>query len=414
MRSVSCIRLALFFSILLAALRGDCCQCGATPYGKTPWETAKIRAQAASVIFEGTPERLDLHWSVLDAKEGDLVPVDSYYSYPLKAGGPRTVVTFRVQKIYKGKPGAETQVSTGLGGGDCAARFTPGLLYLVYLNPTNDGGFTVGMCSPGGWIGSGELAADLRYLRGERALRDDLLPYRPDQYGSLPAKERARLNQQRQRKYEQYQKDLAVRTGRICGTVFHEGTKSPSPGVVLFLSTLGYLPAEPPLTEVKDDGSFCSGPLWPSPYYVYFKAASQEAAFGSYYPGVGEKERATPVEVVAGQTRSNIALKVTPQRTYTVRGLISLSGEVPAGALDASLALIRVGGDLRTDSYAQPLDFQGAFRLLKVKYFSFENVLPGRYIASVTGLADGWFTKKVEVTVSTHSKFTYLELVHKK
>jgi len=59
-------------------------------------------------------------------------------------------------------------------------------------------------------------------------------------------------------------------------------------------------------------------------------------------------------------------------------------------------------------------DFQSSFPLPKVKYFDFENVLPGHYIAYVSVLGEGWHTKKEELSVTTHMKFIFLELVHKK
>jgi hypothetical protein len=255
MRSVGTVRLGLLWAMLVLAVPAYCCQCGGEFYpGKTPREIAKIHAEGASLIFEGTPERLDLRWDLLDAKEGDLVPALSFSPQPLGSREPRTVVTFRVQRTYKGQVGAEVKVSTGLGGGDCAAGFAPGLSYLVYLHPAISGEFAVGMCSPGGWIESSELAPDLRYLRGERPVASDLVPFR--RYVGLTAKQRVAAEEQRQNKYQQSQRRLAAFTGKICGTIVRGGPNDADLGAVSFLSTLGYLPGETPFAEVDDDGSF--------------------------------------------------------------------------------------------------------------------------------------------------------------
>ena len=83
------------------------------------------------------------------------------------------------------------------------------------------------------------------------------------------------------------------------------------------------------------------------------------------------------------------------------------------GALPANVALISLDGGTFPAGYSQPINFQTPFPLPKVKYFDFESVLPGRYIAYVSVLGQGWYTKKEEVTVSTHMKFISLQLVHK-
>jgi hypothetical protein len=408
--SVSTVRLGLLLSMLVLAVPTYCCQCGGSFFpGKTPREIAEIHREGASLIFEGTPERLDLRWDLLDAKDGDLVPVPTNGPYPLDNSEPRTVVTFRVQRTYKGQLGTDIKVSTGLGGGDCAARFTPEFVYLVYLYPTNTGEFAVGMCSPGGWIEASELAPDLRYLRGEQPIPSDLVRYRP--YGTMAAKQRAAAAKQRQIQYEEFQRKLATITGKICGTVVREGAKDADLEAVSFLSTQGYLPGERPFAAVKDDGSFCSEPLGPGKYYVCLRATREKVTLASYYPGVAEKKKATPIEVTAGQSRRDIVLKSIPQKTYSVRGFISTNERTE---LKPSVVLLRLGGDLRTDYYSQAIDFQSVLPLPKVKYFKFENVLPGRYVAFVEGMGPGWFTKKLELTVSTDNKFIFMELVHKK
>jgi hypothetical protein len=372
-----------------------------------------MHAEGATAIFEGTPEHLDLRWSVLDAKVGDLIPADNNYTmYAKDRSNPHMVVTFRVQRTYKGKPGLRVQVSTGMGGGDCGAVFTPGFTYLVYLYPSNAGEFGVGMCSPGGWIDSSETAPDLRYLRGQRPAASDLRPSKP--YGQKTAKELEAEREQGRRQFDEYQRRLASLTGKICGTVIPEGLKDTHSGTVSFLSTLGYSPGARPLANVKEDGSFCSEPLGPGRYYLQFTRMSDEKLTSAlYYPGVTERAEAIPIEVTAGQTQSNVVFKVAAQKTYSVRGLVSTNDKSNLHANDVAILLFRVDGDPRVDSYRTVVDFEGAFPLPKVKYFNLEDVLPGRYVAYVSAPGQGWFTRKLEVTVSTHSKIILMEFVHK-
>jgi hypothetical protein len=126
MQSADSARLVLLLLILcIHATRASACMCGSAYHGKTPWELAKLEAKGAPAIFEGVPVRFKMRWGMLDAKDGEMVPAD----FPGEKADdwPQMVVTFRVQKIYKGNFGAEVEIVTGLGGGDCGARYLPGL-----------------------------------------------------------------------------------------------------------------------------------------------------------------------------------------------------------------------------------------------------------------------------------------------
>ena len=134
-----------------------------------------------------------------------------------------------------------------------------------------------------------------------------------------------------------------------------------------------------------------------------------------YYPGVEERVKATAIRVQAGHDESGLIFKVPAQKqkTYSVRGFISTNDKSGLSAKDVSVALVNLDADRRI-WYQQTIDFQGLLPLPKVKYFNFENVVPGRYIAYASVFGQGWFTKTVEVTVSTHMKLISMELVHKK
>jgi hypothetical protein len=382
------------------------CQCGATNFfGRSSWDLAKLEAEDSAVIFEGIPERFELQWNVLSAKEGELISAENVAAKG--AHYPGMLVIFRVQKSYKGDPGPEIQIKTGLGGGDCGAVFAPGLTYLVFAHGISANDFGVSMCSPGGWIGGNRAAAELRYLRKERPIASDLVPWTVERY-QVQA-------EQGKRDYEEFRKRYASVTGKICGTVLTQTPEGSSFATLSFLSTAGYSPAEHPTAQVNEDGSFCSDRLGPGKYQLYFMSGlggSQTSAL--FYPGVSERSKATTIEVSAGQTLSGITFKVPLQKTYSVRGIISANDTSGLEERSVYVSLVNLDGTPRQSWYSQPIDFQNPLPLPKVKYFNFENVLPGRYIAYISVFGDGWYTKKEEVTVTTHMKFISLELIHKK
>jgi len=187
------------------------------------------------VIFEGKPERFELRWNVLSAKEGELISAEN--SGANRGEWPRMFVTFRVQRGYKGDLRPQIQIKTGLGGGDCGALFAPGLTYLVFASGPTADDLGVSMCSPGGWVGSSTVATELRFLRNERPIASDLAPAR-----RWTAEEYKAQEGQRRRDFEELQKRYAAVTGKICGTVVAENTMGGSTGLLSFLSTAGYSP----------------------------------------------------------------------------------------------------------------------------------------------------------------------------
>src|SRR5215471_14515725 len=84
--SVSIDHMSLSFLVRLAAIAcgvavavqdASGCSCGGF-FGRTAWEAAQLKAQDAPAIFEGVPERFRWQWSILSAKQGDLIPADAY------------------------------------------------------------------------------------------------------------------------------------------------------------------------------------------------------------------------------------------------------------------------------------------------------------------------------------------------
>lgn len=216
-----------------------------------------------------------------------------------------------------------------------------------------------------------------------------------------------------QREAEEFQRRFARVTGKICGTVIRvspQGNDAPW-AAVSFLSTLGYSPVQHPIAQLNKDGSFCSDPLGPGKYYVFFVDTSHGARTSAiYYPGVSELSKALPVEVTAGRTQSNITFKAPEQKTYTVRGFISVDDKAELHDREVSVTLVPVDGLDRLLWYSQPITFQGFFPLPKTRYFHFDHVLPGEYIAYASVLGKGWLTRKVVITVGAQSKFISLLL----
>jgi hypothetical protein len=408
MRSWFRWNLPLFVFLAAIGQPAFACQCGASSHGLTLWDRAKDESDRASVIFEGVPERFDFAWDLISAKEGTMVSCDgpgrTWHSVD-----PHMLITFRVTRPYKGSLGTEVKLNTLLGGGDCGARFSPGLTYLVYASAIDADHLWVSMCSPGGWIEEATIATNLRYLRKEHPLAADLSRPKPVTPEIFAAGEK-----QRHQHFQERQKRLAAATGRICGTVIQESIKGTPSGSISFLSTQGYSPVEHPTAQVSEDGSFCSDRLGSSSYYLFFaKTADNRSISSAYYPGVTSRARATPVTVAANSDQSNIVFKVPTQKAYAVRGFISTNDKTGIGPQDVVISLVNP----RMESlwgYAQAIDFTGTFPLPRTRYFSFDHIAPGRYIVWVSVRGQGWTMKKVELEVRNHDRFTFVEITHKK
>jgi len=407
MRTPWAIRLlsAILISVS-AATNVFACQCGGSTHGKNAWENAKDASQRSLFIFEGTPVRFELKWRLLFAKDGELIPADFLASKHPGSDDPGMVVTFGVQRVYKGNLGSEVQLHTGMGGGDCGARYAPSLNYLVYAYGSSPDELGVSMCSPGGWIGSNKVATDMRYLRKERPISADLVPIL---HWSDPGADKQR--EMNMHAAEEDGKRYAAATGRICGTLIRNANDD-SGGTVAFLSTLGYSAAEFPEAPVKENGSFCSPNLGPGKYYLYFVRRWRSPAMALYYPGVTDVAKATAIEVIAAQTVSNITFKIEERSSHSVRGFISADQKLDFRSnvlSDVMVLLIRTEGG-RAVWYSE----KATFLLPKLGYFAFDDVVPGHYAACVLGPGPGWLTRKVDVYVTTHMKLISLDLVHEK
>jgi hypothetical protein len=384
------------------------CKCMSNYHGKSNWEAAKLETDGSAAIFEGTPEHFELMWSLLSAKPGELIATET--EGPNPAEWPKMMVTFRVQRAYKGDSGPEIKIKTGLGGGDCGAVFAPGLTYLVFADRSPSGVLGVSMCSPGGWIAGTNAAVELRYLRKERPIASDLTLQR-----RWNAKEYAAQEEERTRDFEEYQERYAAVTGEICGNVAAEKAKDGNEGILSFLFSGGFSPYAHPTANINSDGSFCSGRLGPGKYFLYFTRHSEEGpTLAAYYPGVRDREKASIIEINAGQIQSGITFKVPDQQTYSVRGFLSIYDSLRTGPHSAYIELVNLDAVPFPVGQRQRIDFESSSAFPKIKYFDFERLLPGRYTAYISGLGLAWYAKKEEVNVTNHMKFISLELVRQK
>jgi len=396
----------LIVPVLLTVLVGSnalACTCGSSFQNKNEWESAKLEAERATAIFEGTLQHAKMDWDLLAAKDGELVSAGMWRRRPDE--GPGMVLTFHVQRAYKGALGSDVRLRTGLGGGDCGALFETGLTYLVYGQGPDLNHLGVRMCSPGGWIGDNAEATRLRFLRKEHPMKADF---------SLPRrwtdKETLMQVQQRERAHEDAIAAYASATGRICGSVIRKQSNDDSSERIWFLPTTGYSPFSLVPAAVATDGSFCSGNLGPGEYSVLFESWFGSARPSStYYPGTNDRVSAAKIEVAPGRTKT-ITFPIPDQKAYSVYGCVSADDKSDLSGNDVGVALLQPDGRIR---YTQDLNFEGLFPLPKVKCFRIKGVTPGRYIAYVSG-GSNTYTRKREVNVTAGSQFISLELLHKK
>ena len=415
MRRLALLRLSVVAGVLaISPSLLFACQCsGEHFYGKSVLEAAKLRAEGATSIFEGQLAKVEVKWDALAAKDGDIVPASVFgsSSSPKSLQTPYVEIAFQVLRRYKGIAGIVVRVRTGMGGGDCGAGYAQGLTYLVYASKLSDGELGVSMCSPGGWVGNEALQPDLRYLRKEPPTWGDLSPWVPR--GEW--QESRRKAEERQRKVKEWQERYEGATGKICGKIDGRKMSGSISGSIYFLPTLGYSYMDPPMAQIGEDGSFCSRQLGPGNYYLYFQGGSDDKHLSDvYYPSSPDQAGATPIKVTAGKTQSDLELIAQDKGTYSVRGIIRANEKPPVGGLEEiSIVLVPLDGGPLARFRSQTVSFK-ALSFANAGYFHLDDVLPGHYAVFATTYTDGWFTKRVDLTVSSHSKFIFVDLIHKK
>lgn len=372
----------LVLGLGIAGSEAFACTCSGVR-GRTAWETAEKEDQISAAIFEGSLERVAVQWKILTARPGEMVRADT----------AQLLITFRVKRAYKGNLGATVEVSTGLGGGDCGAVYQQGLDYLVYAIADQQGGLAVSMCSPGDWMGSNFISAELRYLRKQRPTSGDLalLPIRSRDSGA-----------------EEFKRRYSEATGQICGVISPFAASENARRSIKFLPTTGYSPYWPFERGVDAAGKFCSDRLGPGEYSLQFtKGVQNGGPERLYYAVAGERPKAGTIRVEAGKLSSGVTFQVTKPKTYDVRGLLSVDDKTPLG--DNGVEVVLVSPDGRV-MHEQTVYLKGVFPLPKTRYFSFDNVLPGQYVAFAFARVGGYLTSVAHVEVTSHSKVVALSL----
>jgi hypothetical protein len=390
------------FALLIAtAPRASACSCGGIS-GRTAWDIAEKASHTHDLIFEGSLVRSAIEWDILNTRNGDSIRPAPMGSENPENNQPRMVVTFRVKSFYKGVGlGPEIQVRTGFGGGDCGAQFATGLEYLVYAyrSASDRNVLWVSSCGPGNWIQSNSIAPQLRYLRKQAPLKSDL------------ATLKRKTEEVERNEWKEFAKHYDAATGQICGVVTpSDGARLDGRAEVRFESVSGYSPRGPS-AEIDQEGKFCSGRLGPGDYYLHFVSWSHEGEPRSsvYFPGVVDRVRATTLKVGAGKVLANLKLQVPKQKGYTIRGFLSRNITSSTGQNNNTSLVYLFGLDGQIWG-SQEVDFQNPLPLPKVKYFVFENILPGRYIAFASCFSSGQYTKIAHLQVTSNGKLIFLEL----
>lgn len=145
-RSGLLLTLASLSLVLFSAARAEGCTC------MIPGPPCQAFG-AASAVFVGT---------VTDVRTRAAKSVDAARA---EIDWTPVVVKFSVLQPFHGVEGAEVEVTTGQGGGDCGYQFVKGASYLVYAHGGRDGkSLTTGICTRTQPLP--QAAEDLEFLRG--------------------------------------------------------------------------------------------------------------------------------------------------------------------------------------------------------------------------------------------------------
>lgn len=322
------IALALLFSPSIAMLA---CKC-VTP----PPDVATFRALAeweskhAQVIFEGKVERIKVEGWPIKPVAGQTLVVE-----------PHLMVTFSDTRTYRGEPSNQFTVETGLGMGDCGFAFQTGNKYLVYAWTGESGILQTGICS--GTARIEQAGAELRFVRGEPAIAEDLNDWRATQ--------------------------SATSGGSICGRISMPERARPEVAVILYRIEPDPLPFRFEEGEMSADGSYCVKSLSAGDYLVTAvesEPSHRRFRYFSYYPGTTVPSHAKAVKVGDDETISGLNFSILRQPLYNLRGQVA--GE---HGRDVKVALVDRAFDAKSSMAQANVESNGSFW--------FDQVPPGRY-----------------------------------
>ena len=332
-------------------------------------EVAELAAGRGDSIFEGKVERIELKWAFLEAKAGDVIPVDFENAPPVMQ------VSFDVLRPYRGAQQKNTRIRTGVGGGDCGFEFEVGKQYLVYAFAGESGQWETGICS--GTARLEESKANLSYLRGEP---------------SVP---------------ESMQRETPVATGQLCGRMVRAGLDFTS-GQVLLLRVGSEFLVPTNGAELSSDGSFCADGVTAGNYHlVFINGAEGSPTSFAFFPGVVESSQADAVAVKNGEANSTLVFTVPSQPTFSVSGTVHASHN-SARPAECKVALMSTDPLSFALTYAQDVAPDGSFE--------FPQVLPGKYWAIVaidSADASNWLMRKAQVDVDASVANLALQLIAK-
>lgn len=300
------------------------------PEVKTFRALADWESKDAQVIFEGNVERITLEGWPIKPVAGQTI-----------AAEPHLVVSFTDTRTYRGQPSDQFRVETGLGNGDCGFAFQTGKKYLVYASTGKSGRLHTGICS--GTSRIEEAGAELRLLRGEPAIAEDLDAWRTTPTTSQGASVCARISAP-----DRARPEVAVIFSRI------------EPGV----PPLGFEEG-----EMSADGSFCAKHLLAGEYLVTAvegEPSHRRFRYFSYFPGTTIRSQAKAVRVADDGRISQLTFSILRQPLYTLRGQVA--GD---HGRDVQVALLDPGSETQGFMANTNVESNGSFR--------FDQVPPGRY-----------------------------------
>jgi|SRR5215831_660110 len=161
----------------------------------------------STVIFEGMPVPFELKWSLLTAKEGELIPADMFSAKGLDRE-PQMAITFRGSGHIRANSGLKCSSTPESEGGDCGATYATGLSYLLYAYVSKYRSPRCRHVQPRRVDRERQRGSHLRYLQNEHPAAEDLASVR-----RWTEPESTEQRKRRQRAYEEERKRYAARRG---------------------------------------------------------------------------------------------------------------------------------------------------------------------------------------------------------
>ncbi|HEY7679349.1 MAG TPA: hypothetical protein VIC04_02445 [Terriglobia bacterium] len=287
------------------------------------------------------------------------------------------LVTFRVERMYKGPDAQRIGVHSGIGRrwmSSCGYHFSDGVRYVVFARKFENS-YHVGACSTTTPIQ--RAAGILRFLNGEPPDPEDLLPF-----GAHMERAWTRT------------------TGSICGTLRRadggpldlvnlqtidpEGEVDSYPGVLADLN--------------EETGSFCVSRMKPGSYAVTAVVEDQETheRWVGMHATAAPSGKSVPMVVAAGDRIMGADILAAPQPTFSVDGFLETEDGSPVDYKDEFLTFYSEGRN--------PFPVRRTIEVQPNGYFLARGLPAGKYSVSCYVSIDdtsGW-RADAEVEVKGH------------